>query len=154
MTRSETTWTMTINEGGEGYNPHQIAREDAEWAAAKAEADARRDTLEGRIGALDREINTIRAAEPWSDARDAKIAALTERRKTLEAELQARKDAAFAAEWTLEVTKERRAAWNQLVRSGELSKWGKIDLMAVRDQEERQGWTMSDLQHAIKLHNL
>lgn len=69
--------------------------------------------------------------------------------------LEAREaDAAFAAEWTPEVTATRRAEWNARVQSGEFGVIGsgRTDLRAVAAQEQAQGWTMEQLKRAIALH--
>ena len=57
-------------------------------------------------------------------------------------------------EWSRELTIERRAAWNALVKSGKLSKAGKVDMAAVRKAEQEQGWTLESLKRAVALHKL
>jgi len=64
-------------------------------------------------------------------------------------------DAAFAAEWTAEVTAARRAAWNALVRSGALTgRDGTVSARRLSDQERAQGWTVDDLKAAVQMHGL
>lgn len=56
-------------------------------------------------------------------------------------------------EWTLEVTRARRAEWNEWVstHSAEIAadKEG-----AIRAREAEQGWAMIDLVHAVRDHGI
>jgi hypothetical protein len=71
----------------------------------------------------------------------------------LVAELQAIK-AANLLEWTLDTTLERKAEWNDRIRSGEFVRPdGNGDRDAVRRCEESQGWTSADLRRAVARHD-
>ena len=63
-------------------------------------------------------------------------------------------DAATAAEWTLETTTTRRAAWAARVKAGEFTVAGKADMRLVNVAEVSQGWTMASLRAAITRHGL
>lgn len=67
--------------------------------------------------------------------------------------LKALKAELLAAEWTKEVTTERRAAWNAMVKAASArgENWSGKDQVAA---EQSIGFTLSDLRQAIKLHNL
>ncbi len=119
-------------------------RADAEYAA----------TPQGQLEIAERKLAALNAMRAEGDDRpeeirqaEAKIEAL---RKAIEDDTVAR----FAAEWTIETTRTRMTAWNQLVKSGKLSKDGKVWWSAVREAEKVQGWTMEDLQKAVKAHGL
>ena len=57
--------------------------------------------------------------------------------------------AAFAAEWTAEVTTARRLAWNARVKSGEFKSMKDANLA-----QQKQGWNLIELKDAIKINNL
>ncbi len=54
----------------------------------------------------------------------------------------------FGAEWTKEVTAERRAIWNQLVTSSQIK-----GFKALTAAESTAGFKMADLKKAIALHS-
>ena len=123
----------------------------AEMTAARAAAI----TPEGRLDALERRIDAMRFAHYEDGLHTAEaIAALEAERDALLAEIQAERDARFAAEWTREVTMARRAEWNARVRSGEFTIGGRIFPATVRAAETAQGWTMVSLKRAIDAHGL
>jgi hypothetical protein len=129
------------NEGGDGYNPYRVemSRRDHE---AEANRPRTRDDVVQEILRLDCEI--ARESGTLNEARIAE----------LRAELKAMDDAADAKmlqAWPLAVTVARRAAWNDMVRSGKFGS-GKLDLRAVQRQEQEQGWTMGQLKRAVELH--
>jgi len=61
-------------------------------------------------------------------------------------------EALFHATWTVEVTKERRAAWNAFVRANGTPRG--LPTAIAGHQIEAQGWELDDLRRAIKIHNL
>lgn len=126
------------------YWDHKEARMAAEAAFA---AEFAQSTV-GQMQALERRLNAMYADRAaYTDEQIAQVQA------QLDA-LKAEQDAAFATEWTPEVTAQRRAGWNALVKSGKLNKGGKVDMAAVRQAEQAQGWTMADLKRAVVLHGL
>lgn len=60
--------------------------------------------------------------------------------------------ARFAAEWTMDTTQARRAAWNTFARANMTKQGLRADL--ANSQQTAQGWRIDDLRAAIKLHNL
>lgn len=73
----------------------------------------------------------------------------------LERTAPARKAAALAAEeaeWTVELTTTRRAAWNAWVRAN--AKGGKLAPAQVAIQIQAQGWSLEPLKRAIARHGL
>ncbi len=57
--------------------------------------------------------------------------------------------------WSVEATIARRAAWNDIVKSGALNgPDGKADMRKVKQQERKQGWTMQDLRGAVSFWDL
>lgn len=143
LVAAEARYNRTVNEGGEGYNPYTAELQDR---AAKALADAglTRDDLVSQLERLDcavaRESGTYDAAR--CDAIKALIKAMDD---AAEAE--------FAAEWTSDVTIARRAEWNARVQAGEFGT-KKIDVVAILDAEQAQGWSVSDLRRAVEMHKL
>ena len=53
----------------------------------------------------------------------------------------------FMAEWTIDVTRERRDSWNARVKAGEID-----GIRASSDAAKAQGWSMRDLRKATKLY--
>lgn len=112
-------------------------------------------TYDGQMEYIAKEIDALYHDHLDSGAdHSARIAELTARRDALRAHHEAEAEAAFLAEWTREVTIERRAAWNAMVRSGKFSRNGKIWMPLVREQERAQGWYVESLKKAVALHNL
>ena len=134
------------NGGGEGYNPHRAERQDRE-RAARASQPRTRDDIIHELGVLDcsiaRESGTydaerIAALRSELDAL-AKVAAIVD---------QAAADT-FAREWTIEITRERRATWNGMVKAKKINSAG-----SAQRAEAKLGWTMRSLKKAIKLYSL
>lgn len=127
----------------------RATRMDAEIAAERAHVQ----TPQGRLEQLRRRASSLDAMvlEGMADTseRDAAWAAV----HALSAEIAARAEARFAAEWTPEITAARRAAWNARVRSGEFNgRDGKADVRKVNDAIVAQGWTLESLKRAVALH--
>lgn len=79
----------------------------------------------------------------------AKLDAAREREAAAYADAQAITDAA----WTAEITAERKASWNEMIRSGKCNlRNGQISPAKVAEAERTQGWTMADLKRAITRH--
>lgn len=146
---TERQYDMIHNEGGEGYNPIREARLEAEWEAERDRPktrEERRDQLVNKIIILDCAI-----ARECGTYDQAVIDDLRAQIHAIDAEIEAE----FAAEWTIEVTQERRKEWNDMIRSGRMNnKHGRIDELALRDKELEQGWSMSDLRKAVAMHGL
>ena len=142
MTITERQYDLINNEGGEGYNPIRAAREQAEFEAAHAAPVTVGDLLHQ----MDILTNTT---DPTTIAERApRVAALQARIS----ELRAANQVAFLAEWTVDVTRSRRAAWNTFVATIPANPAERNE--AVWRQEARQGWTMADLKRAVTAHNL
>lgn len=127
-------------------------------AAGVTEAKRYASSPEGKLAAAQSKLDAMRFAHVEDGMyTDAEIAAQQQVVDSMAGEIKAEADAKFAAEWTLEVTQQRRQEWNALVRSGALSRPGKpnmIDPAKVRNQEQRQGWTVDSAKAAAKLHNI
>lgn len=145
---NERQYDLINNEGGEGYNPYRAEREKREieeaieWGKTRAGRKDRiyRD-LERKDCSIARECGTYNQAE--IDDLRAQLAAI-----------EAEEDAEFIAAWPLDITKERRASWNDRVRMGEFNTRGKIDFKKVGAVEKEQGWNLGNLKKAVKLYNL
>ena len=142
MEITERQYDLINNEGGEGYNPIRAAREQVEFEAARA-APATVGDLLHRLDILSNTTDPITIAEraPRVAALQAQIAAL-----------RAAEEAAFVAEWTVDITRSRRMAWNAFVAT--LSANPHERNKAVWQQEARQGWTLAALRRAVTAHNL
>lgn len=123
-------------------------RKEARFAAEDALRAELAQSPSRKLNALYRKLNSLQSDEGIGTPEDvAEVQAQI-------AQIEAEQDAAFWAEWTREITIERRAAWNALVRSGKLSRGGKVDMAAVRRAEQAQGWTMESLRRAVAKHGL
>lgn len=69
-----------------------------------------------------------------------------------EAERMAARQAATEAEWTRELTVQRRADWNAWVRSH--STQGTLAALLIAEQIKAQGWSLDELKRAITRHGL
>jgi hypothetical protein len=124
------------NEGGEGYNPYRQELEDRYAARPKERTE---DTILKEIAALDCAV-----ARESGTFDQAKVDAL---RKELD-DLREKEADKFTAEWTKEVTAERREQWNTFVRSmGQ-----KIDASKMADFRRQNGWGMNELKKAIAIY--
>lgn len=138
------------NEGGEGYNPYHDALNARRREATASKPKSIDEQIMDLNHRIDRECNpAMRRNSPNPEA-------IEEKARSLQAqveELKQQKEAAFAAEWTMEVTEQRRADWNAMVKSG---KFGtkRIDGNAVAEQVRKQGWGPAELKKAIALHDL
>jgi len=125
-------WDRINNEGGEGFNPYRHTNDEFEPQPRTIET-VRREWL---------------AISPYDEA-----PAMVAKRNALRAELdamEAEADAAFDAEWTVEVTVARRAEWNEWVMSHN----GSPTPHQVEDQCRVQGFGLDDLRRAVKRHGL
>ena len=138
------------NEGyTDGYNPIRQARIKKEMEAEAARPktiEEQKDIIRHQISIRDcsiaRESGTFDQAE---------VDGLRSQLKDLED----RDNANFIADWPLEVTKERRAGWNAMIKAGKLTgSNGKVDHKVFMATELEQGWTLDDLRRAVKIHNL
>lgn len=93
--------------------------------------------------------------EGYNPMRHSKAAMMAEHRQTMAAR-QKLEDAkaAFEAEWTLEVTNERRAAWNAAVQAGEMTTAGEVDPAKVAQVTARLGYGLAELRRAKSIHSL
>jgi hypothetical protein len=148
---TEREYDRINNEGGEGYNPIRAERERKEFEAHKEWLKTRegrkysiyRD-LERKDCSIARECGTYNQAE--IDALRAELA-----------EIEAEEEAEFVAAWPIDITKERREAWNNRVKGGEFGDYKKPTpafMRKVYDAQQDQGWTLDALKKAIKHHNL
>lgn len=72
----------------------------------------------------------------------------------LHAELTAAKDAAFASEWTAEVTATRRAAWNAGIECLVVKHGRAIPQASVSALRKSLGFGVAEISKAKKLHGL
>lgn len=130
--------------------------DEREYWDRRAARFAAEDALEAELaesGAFRRDQLTRKLLSLQSDEGIGTPEAIAEVQAQIKA-IEDAEEARFAAEWTPEVTAQRRATWNALVKST-LSKLSKTQLpAAVRAQERAQGWTTDSLKKAIKLNNL
>ena len=146
---NEQQYDLINNEGGEGYNPYRAEREKREieeaieWSKTRAgRKDRIYSLLEAKDCSIARECGTYNQAE--IDALRSELA-----------QIEAEEEAEFVASWPLDITKERRAAWNARVRGGEFNgRGGQVDFRKVAEAEKAQGWGFSDLKKAVKIHKL
>lgn len=147
---NERQYDLINNDGGDGYNPYHAEREKREIE----EAIAWGKTRAGRKDRIYRDLE----CKDCSDARECgtynqtEIDDLRAQLVTIEAEEMAE----FVTAWPLDLTKDRRASWNDRVRAGEFNKSGKneVDYQKMRAAEREQGWSFGDLKKAVKLHSL
>lgn len=139
---NERQYDLINNEGGDGYNPYRVEREKREIEEAIAYGKTRAGRkdriyrlLEAKDCSIARECGTYNQAE--IDALHTELA-----------QIEAEERAEFVAAWPLDLTKERRAAWNDRVRAGEITP------RTIYKIEREQGWGLRDLKKAVKLHNL
>ena len=127
-------------------------RHSREVQADVAEMREHARTPWGRLERLERRVRRLQAEHTDSGRySDAEIAQAQAEADALRAEIAETEEQAFRVEWTREVTAERRATWNALVKSGKLTKSGKVWMPALREQEVRQGWTLEQLKRAVAL---
>ena len=120
---------------------------------ARLEADANlvqevANSPEGRLEAAERKLRAMHYDR--GAYTDDQVKEQQGKVREIEAEIRAAQEARFAAEWTLEVTKARRAEWNAWARS----LTGPISNAELLSQEEKFGFTFRDMKKAIKLHRL
>lgn len=136
-------------------DPAVRAQYDAQRREAACEAREHRESVEGWIEGLHRRIDSLtsRRREMSADV-DAEISEFRLALVALEAQQRAEREAAFAAEWTAEITAARREAWNAMIKSDEYTVNGKLHFGRVRNWERTQGWCHEDLQRALKLQGM
>jgi len=148
---NERQYDRLNNEGAEGYNPYRAARERREIEAAVAWGKTRAGRKDAIYRALERKDCSL--ARECGTYNQAEIDALTAELRTIEAT----EEAEFLAAWPIDVTKERRAAWNARVKNGE---FGNLDrqpsdtIRRINRAQTAQGWSLIELRKAVKLHNL
>ncbi len=119
-------------------------------AAQQAEDDAARRRPMTRSERHTYLLNEISACGMDSVLAE-KAAKLRVELDAINAEIAAERD----AEWTVEVTQQRRAEWNARVKAGEFTNSkGKIDPVKLHNAQQAQGWRTDALQSAIKRHGL
>ena len=145
----EREYDMINNEGGEGYNPYRAEREAREFAAHQEWNQTREGRKDRIYRLLERKDCSI--ARECGTYNQAEIDDLYAQLREIEAE----EEAEFLADWPLELTMERRAAWNARVKRGEFNNlYRKIDMQKVVKAEKTQGWTMTELKKAVQIHKL
>lgn len=135
-----------INEGGDGYNP---AREEQARRAGAVEA-ARPKSHAERIHALQRRLDAMDSSIARESGTYDAAACATLRQHI--ADLHAEANAEFLAVWTLDVTRARRKANNDWVRT-HATKQG-THMPTYRAWLATQGWHTNDLARAIDLHGI
>lgn len=148
-----------MNEGGEGYNPYRAKmddREDARRAAKATQPKTRREQIEELEYRLRTECGSV--AREWDSPKiDRLEAELRAEIQRLKAEEAAATETAYKAEWSREVTIERREEWNAFVRrtcGGRGRPTSRDEVKEICARINEQGWTPDDLGRAIKRHNL
>jgi len=134
MTTKTTAYDRINNEGGEGYNPHRAAAEDAE---AKWEQEWNK-TPAGRLESANRKVRIL-SGSVYADNGISTVDDLATARAEVVA-IEAEIDAAFFAEWTEEVFTARRAAWNA----------EKATVKTFMATQEKLGFTFDELTRAKK----
>ena len=120
-----------------GYWDQQFASREAEMAEA-----ARPRTLTERLNAAIKRSNLIRDGYGYEAERAAARAEVDGLRVQLQAEDAAR----FEAEWTREVTIERRAAWNAALSD---SRYRATKGVLVSKMQSELGYSMDALKAAV-----
>ncbi len=141
LTSKATEHDRSMNEGGEGYNPYtdEIERREIEAEANRPiTRGGRRSQILGELERLDCSI----ARESGTYDAD-KVAALRAELNSIDAEAEAE----FAAEWTAEITQQRRSEWNTKIEAGEIT-----TAIEARAAMDAFGWTITDLKRAVALH--
>lgn len=143
---NEREYDKLHNEGGYGYNPYRVEREDKEREEERNHPKTRTERkyailreLEHKDSSIARECGTYDQAE-------------VDRLRAGLDQIYADEKSEFLAIWTPEVTAQRRAEWNARVSAGEFGK-KKVDANLIYAAEKAQGWKLSDLQKAVGLHN-
>jgi hypothetical protein len=88
---------------------------------------------------------------PYTAALAAKYADEDAKKEAAAQVRMAARQAATDAEWTLEVTVQRRAEWNTWVKSHGAAR---VHIAAITARIKEQGWHVEDLKAAIKRHGL
>jgi len=145
-----------MNEGGEGFNPYRSEIERREMDEAKKRAALPKNRQQQIADLYEKvRLECGSVARGWGDEEeiDKKQAEYYAEIERIEAEIEAD----FAAEWTPEVTTERRKNWNDWVRTELLPNRGRMtpeDNQRLYEKEKELGWTMADLKKAVKINNL
>lgn len=121
-------------------------RRDAIYAAEIKAAREYAATPAGQMERAERTVDALRAARTEDGITAEQQAELADAEAQI-AELHQAEQDRFVAEWTREITAERRAAWNAWV-AGQGSR---ISAQAVYAQQGRQGWLLATLKRAIDL---
>jgi hypothetical protein len=123
--------------------------------AAKMDADLAADIEAAKNPTIDDLLRRLQAME-GANAENGQVfeAEKIEALKNRIAQMEAAREAAFLAEWTIEVTMTRRTAWNGMAIRGDFGTPKKVDWKAYRNAEKMQGWIVDNLKAAIKAHNL
>jgi hypothetical protein len=140
----EAAYDRTMNEGGEGYNPHRAAREEREIEDACKAPRTRYDVLR----ALETEDCSIaRESGTYDAARVAELRAELAAMDKAEAE-------AFASVWTRETTEARRAAWNAEGRKLLAAHGNRIPASEIYALRKRLGYGIDEIKRAKALHGI
>lgn len=123
------------------------------WANQQFAALPSATTEEDRLLSLERKLEAMRAANAeWAGSHSQEeVQGMQSQVSALQAEMQAAEEDRFFTEWTVQVTTMRREQWNAWVRA---RKGNSISGLAVATKERQQGWTLTSLKRAIKLHRL
>ena len=136
------------NEGySDGYNPIRQARINIEIeieAARPKSIEEQKEAIRHQISIRDCSI-----ARECGTFDQTKVDQLQAALKNLED----KDNINFLTDWPLEITKQRRIAWNTKVKNEEFGS-GRVDLKLVYNAEQVQGWSVDDLRKAVKIHNL
>ena len=124
-------------------------RRAADMAEDIAAAKAQAATPQGQIDSLRRKRDALYLDKIDSGAdTDAEIAEIDTQVANIEREMAQAEAESFEAEWTREVTIERRAAWNAWAIATSPTP------VQVAQRERQQGWTTGALRRAITIHTL
>lgn len=134
------------------YNPYRSEIDLRERMAEMNKPQTLEDRMYAILSTLER-IDTASARE--SGTHDAeKVAALRAEYNDIKDEIEDAKDAAFAAEWTKDVTIARREEWNGYIRAMIDSKTGKISTADVNRKARKLGWGIDQINKAKALHGI
>jgi len=147
LTKKAREYDEINNDGGEGYNPYTEKLEMLE-----NEVDVKPETTKGKIDKLYKriEVECGSIVREWDSENVDKLQA--DLYKEIE-ELEAQKDMEFKAIWTAEITKSRRAEYNNFIISNNLQKQTPENLRKIYEYTQTLSWVVNDLKKAVKLYN-
>ena len=149
LQRAKKEYNLTMNEGGDGYNPYdqELSRRYNE-EVFKNNA-ARLKTPQGQLDELNHrlevECGSIARESFGDEVIDTKRSEIIAEINKLETQINTE----FLEKWPIDVFETRKNEWNAWV----ISQGEKISYAAVAAREKQQGWNRNDLKRAKELHS-